>query len=151
MDFEEFLKWYGIQLYQISDSRAVAIKGKDEAKLLESEERQVQTIFKMFDKDEDGYLDFKEFGALVYATNPPKFDWGRHSYKKVCRSLDVDTSFGLDVKALGLLYSQQPEQLERDFQQFAVTEQYDPPVKYKILKTKGLKVRSGYRQTSETV
>ncbi|CAB9505091.1 expressed unknown protein [Seminavis robusta] len=73
----------------------------------------VQALHEHFDKDKDGFLNFKEIGALQEATSGDAMT--ENQYVMVCRTLQCQPGQGISLTALRLTYAAEGTSAEEDY------------------------------------
>jgi len=142
-------------------ARKTTSRGRGGVRFTKNDKVRMVQIFKMFDKDRDGFLNFKEMTKFVHETNDIAKDdyqtWGKISYTRLCRKLDCDGTFGLTKDHLVKLYEMEAngvEELRLDIDKlFHATdkyEKYNPPHSYQV-DVKFLDVRKCYDENSEPI
>lgn len=73
----------------------------------------VGAIHAYFDRDKDGYLNFKELGDLQHRTSDNDLD--EDQYVMVCKALGCHPNKGVSVETLRLTYAAEGTDLEDDY------------------------------------
>eukprot|EP00697_Spironema_sp_BW2_P009367 gnl/Spiro4/24219_TR12026_c0_g1_i1.p1 gnl/Spiro4/24219_TR12026_c0_g1~~gnl/Spiro4/24219_TR12026_c0_g1_i1.p1 ORF type:complete len:173 (+),score=48.47 gnl/Spiro4/24219_TR12026_c0_g1_i1:38-520(+) len=73
----------------------------------------INQLFKFFDKDADGYLNFTEMSALASATSGSSFS--EDDFNSVCGALNCDPAIGMDVGTLQQSYDMGCGSVSDDF------------------------------------
>lgn len=73
----------------------------------------VGAIHEHFDRDKDGYLNFKELGDLQIRTSDNDLD--ENQYVMVCKALGCHPNKGVSVETLRLTYAAEGTDVEEDY------------------------------------
>ncbi|CAE7883296.1 unnamed protein product [Symbiodinium necroappetens] len=79
-------------------------------------EQRAASVFRFFDEDRDGYLNYEELSELWKATSTTEGgELSASMFKAACQQANADPRQGLSVEALGQLYAEGFADLERHF------------------------------------